>query len=195
MSDRYKFPEQILAKVLIGDAREQGASKSDSQSPFKRALVVAVDVQGGKLQNPGGTGELIHLINNRPVKIKAIEGPNNPQNSIKARVLTDGGDQFLDDDSLKIFYPMMESASVKPGEHALVMFEDSGAENGLWFGRVPGHEGVNIALGEKSFSKSGQDSLASKFPDTAGAASPEEDLATDEAAGDSPPGGRLTSLF
>jgi hypothetical protein len=195
MSDRFKFPDQILAETLTQSAREQGASKSDNPSVFKRALVVAVDVQGGKLQNPGGTGELTHLINNRPVKIKAIEGPLNPRNSIKARIITDGLDQFFDDDSLRIFYPMQESASVKPGEHAIVMFEDSGGENGWWFGRVPGHEGANLALGEKSFSKAGQDSLASKFPDTAGAASPEEDLATDEAAGDSPPGGRLTSLF
>lgn len=193
MSDRFKFPDQILAEVLTRDAREQDVSKGENPSVFKRALVVAVDVEGGKLQNPGGSGELTHVINGRPVKIKAIDGPANPRNSIKARILTDGYDQFFDDDSLRIFYPMQESATIKPGEHAIVMFEDS--DTGWWYGRVPGHEGANISLGEKAFSKAGQDSLAAKFPDTAGASPPEEDLATDEAAGDSPPGGRLTSLF
>lgn len=195
MSDRFKFPDQILAEVLTRDAREQGVEKGENPSVFKRALVVAVDVQGGKLQNPGGTGTLTHLINNRPAQIKAIDGPPNPRNSIKARIITDGYDQFIDDDSLRVFYPMMESASIKPGEHALVMFEGSGGDSGWWFARVPGHEGANLSLGEKAFSKAGQDSLASKFPDTAGSAPPEEDLATDEAAAEAPSGGRLTNLF
>jgi hypothetical protein len=194
MSDRFKFPEQILAEILTRDAREQFADKGENPSVFKRALVVAVDVQGGKLQNPGGNGSLTHLVNNRPVQIKAIDGPKNPRNSIKARILSDGLDQFFDDDSLRVFYPMQESISVKPGEHALVLFEDSG-DTGWWFGRVPGHEGVNLAVGEKTFGKEAQDSLASKFPDTAAAAPPEEDLATDEAAAEAPPGGRLTNLF
>lgn len=195
MADRFRFPDQILAEILTEGAREQGASKSDNPSVFKRALVVAVDVQGGKLQNPGGSGTLTHLINNRSIQIKAIDGPKNPRNSIKARIITDGGDQFIDDDSLRVFYPMQESASVKPGEHALVMFEDSGEESGWWFGRVPGHEGTNISLGEKAFIKDGQDSLANKFPETAGASPPEEDLSTDAAAAEAPLGGKLTSLF
>lgn len=196
--DKFRFPELFLAEILQQTAREKIPDNSENPSIFKRALVVAVDVEGGKLQNSTGVGKLVHTVSGQSVEINSIIGPANPRNSIKARVLSDGFDQFLDDESLKIYYPLMPehmAIPVKPGEHVLVLFEDENYENGWWISKVPGHEGVNFSQGEKLFIKDDNNKLSKLFPDTAAVASTEEDVATDEAAGESLPNGRLTKLF
>ncbi len=195
--DNFRFPELFLTNLLKQEAREKFVEKSDNPSVFKRALVIAVDVVGGMLQNPAGIGKVDHRVDGKQVEINATKGPENPRNSIKARVLSDGFDQFFDDDSLKVYYPMSShtSAPVKPGEHVLVLFEDSDYQNGWWFSKVPGHSGFNYTPGEKTFDKNNDNSLTNLFPDTAGQKKQEEDLETNNAASEAPPNGKLTKLF
>lgn len=198
--DRFRYPEQFLADVLRKGARDEFGRRSENPTIFHRALVVAVDVVGGKLQNPKADGKLTQKVNGKQVDVPAIAGPPNPKNSIKARIISDGFDQFISDDNLRIFYPFLPDhvrVPIKPGEHVFVTFEDPRFEHGLWLWKVPGHEGANLVTGESTFIKSKGGSLAGKFPDAASVSkTDEEDLSTDEAAGESSlSSGRLTSLF
>ncbi len=198
-ADRLRFPEYFLSDLLHKSVREEIADKNTNPSIFKQALVLVVDVQGGKLQNPDAQGSVIQTINGRKVEVKASKGPKNPKNSIKARILTDGGDSLVGDEDLTIFYPMMPenfTPPIKPGEHALVFFTDSDNSNGLWVSKYPGHGGINFSQGEKEFEADNAKALTNLFPSTAKDSSQEEDLATDEAASESLiNGNNLTELF
>jgi hypothetical protein len=197
--DKFRYPDQFLADLLRKGARDEIGHRSENPTIFHRALVIAVDVIGGKLQNPGASGKLVQKVAGKDIEVAAIAGPPNPMNSIKARIISDGFDQFINDDDLRIFYPFLPdhiSVPVKPGEHVFVTFEDAAYQNGLWLWKVPGHQGINIVPGEKTFLKANNSKLSNLFPETSSASSPDEDLATDEAAGESGiKSGRLTSLF
>ena len=198
--DRFRFPEQFFAEILKQNVREEIATKDENPTIFHTALVLAVDTVGGKLENPDGNGNFIQKVNGKNVTIKANVNPKNPRNSIKARILSDGFDQFIGDSDLRVFYPAMPehiSFPIKPGEHVLVFFTDSEYSHGLWLGKSPGHENVNYKAGENTFVKDSENSLSSKFPDLAAVQnSSDTDLATDEAASESfIKDNSLTSLF
>jgi len=152
--DRFRRPELLFFDFLRKGA--QGLFRlKDEVVPFLfRAEVLAVDTEGGNLENPTSNGSIEHVINGNKVKIDAKLGPNNPANSIKARVLTDGLDKFSNDENLKVFWPFFPesvSISVKPGEHVYVVFEDSSQTHGLWLTKVPGHEDLNFAEGSSFY--------------------------------------------
>lgn len=118
-----------------------------------RAVVLAVDVDGGKLSNPDGQGSVVV----GKETYKAVIGPPNPQNSVKARIITKGFDRFFTDDDLGVYWPMVQndhlSIPIKPGEHVYVMFEDEHFQHGLWLFKVSGHDDANSFQGIKSFQK------------------------------------------
>ena len=70
--------------------------------------------------------------------------------------MTDGHDRLLDDNSLRVFWPMfpqdLSGTPATPGEHVYVMFEGEGTSNGLWISRVAGQESANSFDGKTAYS-------------------------------------------
>lgn len=176
-NDYYRRPEVFLAELLQKYMRGELVEHGEAAPVLYRALVVAVDVVGGKLESPqpGNNDKVKHVLpNGQSVDVKAQVGPLNPKNSIKARLLTGGRDQFFSDQNLRVFWPFFPehvSVPIKPGEHVYVLFEDRDMTHGLWVGKMPGHEGVNFKSGQSTYKTDDDDTLASKFDDTAGAGS------------------------
>lgn len=167
--DRWRRPELFLADLINKGVRGDFVEKDDSPRFMFRALVVAVDVYGGRLENPDGEGEVNHDVGGRKISVPANIGPENPKNSIKARILTDEFDQYRSDDDLRVFWPLLsehDSIPVKPGEHVYVMFEDENFEHGLWIGKVSGHQNKNFALGEERYENDSANRLSNKFDDS-----------------------------
>ena len=171
--------------------------RDDNVAFLHRALVIAVDLDGGKLENPTGAGETSNVIDGKTITVKATVGPVNPPNSVKARVMTDGFDQFTGDAGLRVFWPFFPehiSLPIKPGEHTYVIFEGTGYEHGLWVTKVPGHDNVNIFMGSDAY-KPQDPSLSEKFDDTRAAAPPAEITNEKAAAEIEGNDGRLTAAF
>ena len=152
--DWYRRPEMILSELLRDAARGPQQDRT-----VRRALVLAVDYEGGKLQNPDGSGEFDSSWPGRNSQtLKATVGPANPRGAVKARILTDGLDRLRDDNDTRVFWPMFPpdqlGMPVSPGEHVYVMFEGSGLDNGFWVARLPGHEGAGSYIGNKSYTAS-----------------------------------------
>jgi hypothetical protein len=196
--DKFRRPELLFQEFLRKGA--QGLFKErDEISPFLyRALVLAVDVEGGKLENPDASGGVSHNVNGKKFEVQARLGPKNPPNSIKARILTDGFDKFSTDENLRVFWPFFPeniSVPVKPGEHVYVVFEDSHLQHGLWVTKVPGHNGVNYAPGKDYYKPVEEAPLANKFDDTKDVSSEEKKFDKDTDAAETKPGNKLSSLF
>lgn len=194
-SERFLRPEQILADIIEKGAKGLYLERGNSVPFLHRAIVVAVDVEGGKLENPQGTGTISHELSGKKFEVSANIGPLNPQNSVKARIITAGKDQFTHDDRLRVFWPFFPehmSVPIKPGEYVYVLFEDENETHGLWVNKVPGHEGVNYARGRDFFINPANSSLANRFPDTSSSESSED---KDVLAAQCEPDGRLTKLY
>lgn len=149
--DWYRRPETILADLLREHARGKPADRT-----VRRALVLAIDHEGGVLQNPDGAGEYESVWpGQKSQKLKAIVGPANPRGAIKARILTDGHDRLRDDSDTRVYWPMFPpdqmGIPVVPGEHVFIMFEGEGLDNGFWLTRVPGHESAGAFIGNRSY--------------------------------------------
>jgi len=144
-TDKYRRPELILSDLIQGHAV---GALTGKVGKLWRAAVLAVDLEGGLLQNPFGNGGL--------GRFSALTGPENPRGAIKARILTDGLDRLLDDNETRVFWPLLPqdqiALPIAPGEHVYVMFEDEGLGHGLWVGRVSGHESSNVFIGADSYS-------------------------------------------
>ena len=197
--DKFRRPEQFLSELLKKDA--QGLFReTDEYSQFLyRAIVVAVDVEGAKLENPNGSGQVSHVVDGKSYSVKANVGPENPRGSVKARITTDGIDQFVSDDRIRVFWPFFPehiSVPIKPGEYVYVVFEDSNMEHGLWVTKIPGHENMNYYKGSSAFAPSNAGSLAAKFPDTSASSnSASQTLDTDKDASESKAGNDLSKLL
>lgn len=182
-ADWYRRPELVLAELIRSRARGD-----DRTRHYRRAVVVAVDLQGGLLQNESGAGSVV--VRDRDGGSKtypALTGVDNPRGSVKARILTDGFDRLLADEDLRVFWPMFPqdqlAVPISPGEHVYVVFEDEGTSHGLWMSRVSGHDSANSFRGTDSYSapsaqKSGMDFFEPNDP---------EYDRTDEHAGLAPP--------
>jgi hypothetical protein len=203
MADRFENPDKFarqelfLAELIRKSIQGSFNERDENVAFLHRALVVAVDTEGGKLENPEGGGKLTNVIDGKEVSVPAKIGPKNPANSVKARILTDGFDQFVGDDGLRVlwpFFPEHISLPIKPGEHVYVVFEDTNYEHGLWVTKIPGHSNVNFFKGSDAY-KSQDPSLSDKFDDTRGASSP-DDITSEKAAAEIEGNdGRLTAAF
>lgn len=197
--DRFRRPERFFDEFLRKGVKGLFVERGENVPVIYRALVVGVDTEGGKLENPDGSGKVPHKIDDKKFDAPARVGPENPPNSIKARVLTDGLDRFYLDDDLRVFWPFFpdtHAIPVKPGEHVYVMFEDSQRTHGLWISKVSGHTGVNYAPGDKFYEDSDSGNLVGLFPDSSSAqGSQQTDVNTDSDAGETKSGDKLSSLF
>lgn len=160
--------------------------------------MIGVDVEGGKLENPEAAGGVSHDFDGKKFDVPARIGPENPANSVKARVISDGHDKFVKDENLKVFWPFFPeniSVPIKPGEHVYVIFEDSQMQHGLWISKIPGHEGVNYAPGNKFFKPAESNSLSKKFSSTKNVSSDQKRYDKNEDAAEVRSGNKLSSLF
>lgn len=198
--DREKFrrPELLFKEFLRKGAKGAFKENSDATTFLLRALVIAVDVEGGLLENPSGSGKVSHTVDGKNFDVDAKIGPENPQNSIKARILTDGFDKFSTDENLKVFWPFFPeniSIPVKPGEHVYVLFEDSQQQHGLWVSKVAGHSGVNYVPGSDFYKAQQIAPLANRFDHLKDVKTQEKKFDKDSDAAETKPGNRLSSLF
>jgi hypothetical protein len=198
--EKFRKPELFLSDLLKKGAQGQFYERDENVPFLYRAAVLAIDVIGGKLENPDGAGVVTHNVNGQNIDVPANIGPKNPKNSIKARIVSDGFDQFTGDDELRVFWPFFPehmSVPVKIGEHVYVIFEDEHHEHGLWISKVPGHEGLNLYKGKDSYGKDKEDSLANKFDDSKDVGGGDEDTPdSDDGAGDRLVNdGRLAKLY
>lgn len=153
--DWFRRPERILADLITRHARGDDSGRRH----FWRATVLAVDTEGGRLENPNGSGTFAVTLRDGSTRVlSARVGPENPRGSVKARLLTDGYDRLLDDDDVRTFWPMFPpdqlGIPIAPGEHVYVVFEDTGEdsmEHGMWVSRVPGQDSANAFLGKDSY--------------------------------------------
>lgn len=150
--DWTRRPELILSELLKNSIYEK------QERHYRRALVLAVDQNGGKLQNSNGSGFVDGIDSTgKNVKFNAAVGVENPANSIKARILTDSLDRLIDDNDTRVFWPMFPpdqlSLPIVPGEHVYVVFEGNGLNHGLWLSRVPGHDSANFFKGFESYTE------------------------------------------
>lgn len=150
-TDWYRRPELIFADLVRTHARHD-----ERQRHYRRALVLAIDHEGGLLQNKDGSGGI--TVRDRSGQRKsypALPGVDNPRGSIKARILTDGLDRLIADEDLRVFWPMFPqdqlAVPITPGEHVYIVFEDEGMSHGLWVSRVPGEDSANSFLGMDSY--------------------------------------------
>lgn len=151
--DNFQNPERFLNELIVRFSQGRFVERDENPPVLHRATVLAVDVVGGKLENPDGSGEISHSLNGQDVTVKARIGPENPRNSIKARIISDGFDQFSEDELVRVFWPLLPehlAVPVKPGEHVYVLFEDRLFQHGMWIGKVPGHVGTNISVGQSN---------------------------------------------
>ena len=198
--DRFRRPELMFKEFIRKGAQGLFREMNDPGQFLYRALVVAVDVEGGLLENPDGSGTINHEINGQKFSVEAKLGPKNPPNSIKARIISDGIDKFSADDNLRVFWPFFPefiSIPAKPGEHVYVLFEDSRQQHGLWVSKVPGHVGVNYAPGESFFTYDREQNapLAGLFADTKNISSKKIVFDKNSDAAETSSGDRLSSLF
>ena len=115
-------PETVLFNLL----KEYANGTLTSRQHYFRARVEAVDVDGGKLE----------------------ARPPNPPNSVRARVYTAGLDSTTPREALTVFHPMFppnHGATVQPGEHVLVIFEDESMTSGMWLTTVPAFHNLNYS--------------------------------------------------
>lgn len=149
--EKARRPEIILAEMI------KSSAVGTTGHHLMRALVLAYDARGGQLQNPDGSGQIsVRTSTGEQKNYDAAIGPPNPPGSVKARVLTDGIDAILSDADTRVFWPLISSEMALPGEHVLIMFEDSHQENGIWISRVPDHVGQNVAPGVSSYTAPAQ---------------------------------------
>ncbi len=189
--DSFYNPERFLNDLIQKYAQGLIIERGENAQLFFRATVMAVDVVGGKLENPDGDGSVEHRIGGRSVTFPARRGPKNPKNSVKARIISEGFDQFMSDEDVRIYWPLFPehiAVPVSPGEHVYVMFEDKDFKHGLWLTRVPGHENTNYFKGESSFS-AGDSDISSLFGDPA-VSGPPAQMSTDVAASEVQSGDR-----
>lgn len=197
--DSFRRPETILKDLLRRDARGLLQSAAENPQIFFRALVIAVDVEGGLLENPSAQGSLSHNFNGNKFDVAARYGPKNPPNSVKARILSDGLDKFASDENLRVFWPFFPDNSsdpIKPGEHVYVMFEDRSQNHGLWLTKVSGHDGVNYAPGQSFYKEQQNRPLSNSFDDLKGlSGANDKKFNKNDDAAETKPGNRLTGLF
>lgn len=183
-SDWYRRPEMILADLLQRAAR--GDDRVDRH--YRRAVVLAVDLLGGQLQNPSASGGIsFRTRDGSQASYPALVGVENPRGAIKARVLTDGLDRLIDDVDLRIYWPMFPQdqmgTPISPGEHVYVVFEDEGLSHGLWVSRVPGQDSANSFAGVDSYTAPSHQQSAMDYFEP----NEPEYIRTDDRAGLAPP--------
>lgn len=151
-AERFRRPELILGELIRKYARGEMVQEGHAPKVIHRAVVLAVDEEGGMLSTDGERKTIQGVgLNGRPREYTSLIGPVNPRNSVKAVVIDEGRDSFSSEDDARILWPFFPpdqlAMPVSPGEHVYVMFEDRHFSHGLWLFRVPGQDSANFLTG------------------------------------------------
>lgn len=156
IDERLRRPELVLSDLLKSAARGEVLTTDINPRVLHRAAVLAVDVEGGLLENESGTGSIV-CVDRVGIRREypAGLGPSNPRGSIRARVITRGRDRLEDDGQTGVYWPVFSAEQlalpVSVGEHVYVLFEDEQFEHGLWLSRVAGQDAANSFEGRTSY--------------------------------------------
>lgn len=178
-NEKFRRPAISFAETLTKGANGTYRERDEYVQFMFKALVVAMDTQGGKLETPDGypEGDALYQEVTYPNGKKDSYtilgeagrinvGPRNPKNSVKARIISNGVDQFVDDDDLRVYWPLLPGVdNPGAGEVVYVVFEDETMNHGLWLSRAP----LNGELDTPNqilmpADVSGKPSLVSAFP-------------------------------
>ncbi len=157
-SDHIANPESLMPQML----RDYIEGNLDQTRFLFRATVVQVDQVGGQIELT----------------------PENPRNTIRARIITNGYNATTLDDDLPIFWPMFPHLQmpIKENEMVYVVFEDPGRTHGLWLTRIPTPadlDSKNFVKGSKPYQESEVNGLGEISADKAVAGTSEEPTAVD----------------
>ena len=196
-NEKFRRPSIAFAELLRKGSGGAFREVGQYSSFMFRAIVLAVDTAGGRLETPDGTpfrkgttewvkgGDMLHqrVIGSDGKSLIAeydvtpTRGPVNPANSVRARIIGSSMDQMISDDELRCYWPMFPGFdNPSAGELVYVIFEDEDFTHGLWLARVPTNN-VNQTSNQVVLSDVGQSlqqsGLTQKFSDgPVGSASP-----------------------
>jgi hypothetical protein len=181
MFDKHRalFPELYWPDLMKRFAQDRIMMRGDGISFLMRARVVAVDKEGGRLENPRGEGNGIEVFSRalgKTITYAPAVGPKNPKYTVRARIIDDHANSITSDDALYNFWPKHSDApDVDVDEYVYVFFEDADRRHGVWDCKVTmalGVGDVNHVNGDDTMDSdaANQDQLKEKFPETAGKA-------------------------
>jgi hypothetical protein len=187
MGNSYIFNEKFRRpSISFNETLKKGGSGAYVERgdfvPFMfRAVVIAADLEGGKLETPDGNPSngvrLVEQVigpSNEVIASYTIDptvGPYNPKNSVRARIIAGNADLFTDDDQLRTFWPLFPGVdNPSAGEPVYVTFEDEDMLHGLWICKCPTNiedETPNQTLMSQIAAQVTSLPLTDRFPDTA----------------------------
>jgi hypothetical protein len=179
VNQAFRRPLMVLSDLLNNELGGQYVKKSDYTPTVLRALVYAVDLQGGRLSNPDwiSSGQFAQTICVNNVTSTYNVSPTyadvpNPPDSVRARVIIDNSDIMFNDSDLRTYWPLFPGLQApSPGELVYVLFEDRDKSHGLWLSKVPLDNdntlpnGVQFSDMVKSNVGAGTQSNVGLFPD------------------------------
>lgn len=123
-------PERIIYQMVDDYIKH----RLDDNRALFRASVVEIDTVGGAFES----------------------NPQNPKNSIRARIITDSYNAVTIDEDLPVFWPLYshDLEPLKEGEHVYIIFEDMARKHGLWISRTAqplNVDSVNYVKGTKQY--------------------------------------------
>lgn len=151
-TDKFRNPIVSFAETLAAGANGTFRERDEYAQFLFKALVVAMDTQGGKLEMPDGRPadgqalvQRVQYPNGKVDEYTVADengsvnvGPRNPKNSVKARIISNGIDEFTDDNDLRVYWPLFPGVdNPAAGEVVYVVFEDETMNHGLWLCRAP----------------------------------------------------------
>lgn len=147
-NEKYRRPNISFTEMLKKGAGGQYRERGDYVPNMYRALVIAMDPEGGKLESPNGEtldGSALRVSvksqNGNELANYFVDptlGPYNPKNSVRARIMTNNMDEIIADEDLRTYWPLFPGADTpSAGEMVYVVFEDEAMHHGLWVAKVP----------------------------------------------------------
>lgn len=178
INQAFRRPLIVLSDLLNNELGGQYVKKSDYVPFMFRALVYAVDLQGGRLSNPDGVTSApitqtvrVNNVESTYTAIPTYSDVPNPPDALRARIIIDNTDIFFNDSDLRTYWPLFPGLQApSPGQLVYVVFEDRDKSHGLWLANVPmdndntNPNGVQFGDMVQSNVTAGQQSNSALFP-------------------------------
>jgi len=155
-NERFRRPEIMLGELLRKYSRGEMTETSSSPKVIHRAVVLAIDEGGGSLSGDNSRASVVGVgVDGKERTYQSVLGPKNPRNSVKAIIIDEARDSFIDESAARVLWPFFPPDQfcmpISPGEHIYTMFEDKAFQHGLWLFRISGQDDPNFLTGEEFF--------------------------------------------